>query len=187
MFKERLAQVGSMSDTAGGFARLSADALEVFADELGHVGTRQVAPEIFHGVKFRCVGRQILHGEPRRLLGNPCLHLFAAVSRQPVPQQDGFATAKVPLQRPQIRQDLRLFDRSRSKTQTQPDLPGRRRRDQAGDGRQSLPVEWSNQNRRLTTRCPSPTHAGTLRKPAFVEENQQCLGLPRLFLIRGQR
>lgn len=187
VFQERFSQAGTMADPAGCFARLSTDGIEVLADELGHVGSGQVTPEVFDRVELRCVRRQILCDEPRRLLRDPCLNLAAAMGRQPIPQQDGFSSAKVSLERLQIRQDLRLLHRAGLKPQTQADAAGCRSSDQTGDCRQTLPVERRDQDRSLTTSCPGSTHAGTLRKPAFIQENQQGIGFASLFLIRGQR
>lgn len=187
MFEERFPQILSMSNPAGGFAGLGADGSQVLADKLGHVGSRQVAPEVFHWVEFRRVRRQILCGQPTCLLCNPLLNISAAVSRQPIPQQHRFSSANVSLKRCQVRQDLRLLDGSRPKTQTQPDAPGCGIGYQAGDGRQPLPIERRHQNRCLSARRPGPTHAGAFGKPTFVQENQQRTAVASLFLILGQR
>ena len=187
MFEECPSQVWSTSNAAGGFACLGSDGAQVLADELGHVGPRQMAPEIFDRVQFRRVSWQILHRQPLRLLCDPCLHFSTAMRRQPVPQQDRLPSSHVSLERSQVRQHLRLFDGSWSKPQTQPYAPRRRRGDQAGDRRQSLPVERRHQDRRLSARRPSPTHAGTFRKPALIQENQQRPVFTGLFLILGQR
>ena len=176
-----------MSDAAGGLASLGADRPQILADELGHVGTRQMAPEVLDRIQFRRVGWQILHRQPRRLLRNPCLHLFPPMSWQPVPQQNRFPASHVPLERFQIRQHLRLFDRPRREPQTQPHTSRRRRGDQAGDRRQTLPVKRRHQDRRLSARRPGSTHARAFREPAFIQENQQRPAFFGLFLILGQR
>lgn len=176
-----------MSNATGSFVGLGADCSQILPDKLGHVGTRQVTPEVFHWVEFRCVGRQILCGQPTYLLCDPLLNISAAVSRQPVPQQHRFPSANVPLERLQIRQDLRLLDGSRSKTQTQTDAPGCGCGDQAGDGRQPLPIERRHQDRCLPSRRPGPTHAGAFGKSTFVQKNQQRTAVACLFLILGQR
>ena len=82
VFEEGFSEVWTTSDAAGGFAGLLTNRVEVFADELGHVGTGQVAPEVFNRVQFRCVGRQVFDGQPMLLSRDPLLD-FCSTSQSP--------------------------------------------------------------------------------------------------------
>ena len=181
VLEEGFAEVGSMTNSAGSFAGLLADCVKVFPHELRQVGAGQVAPEVFHWVKFRSIGRQVLDRQPLRLAGDPLLNPGATVCRQAIPQQDGFSSPKMPLERLEVRQHLRLLYGPRLQSQAQPNLFRLRRGDQAGDGRQTLPVERRDQERRLATRGPRAAHTGPLREPAFIQENQQGSGLAGFF------
>ena len=176
-----------MADSTSTLARLGSNRLEILTDELSHVGSRQMAPEILDRVQLGRVGRQVFHGQPVLLLRDPRLHLPTAMSWQSVPQQHHSPSAKVPLERLQVCKHHRLLDRSRLKTQAQPDTSCRWRCDQAGDRRHAFPIKRRHEDRRLPTRRPCPTHAGAFRKTAFVQENQQRPAVTGLFLIRGQR
>ncbi len=173
VFEECLSQVGAVADAAGGFAGLGSHRRQVFADELGHVGPRQMAPEVFHGIEFRCIRRQVFDGQPVRLTGDPALNLGSAMRRQSVPQPNHFATTHMPLQHLEVRQDLRLLDGSRLKSQTQTDSSGGGRGDQAGDRRQAFPIERGNEDRGLSAWRPGASHAGSFGKATFIQKNQQ--------------
>jgi len=187
VFEKRFAEVCSAADSTGRFPGLPTHGFEVFADELGHVGSRQMAPEVFHGIEFRGIRRQVFDGQPVRLTGDPVLNLCSAMGWQSVPQQDHFSSANMLLEHPEVGQDFRLLHGPRLKPQTQADSSGCRRRDEAGDGREPFPIERGNENRRLPARRPGSSYAGPFRKAAFIKENQQGSGQPGLFLIRGQR
>lgn len=176
-----------MTNSAGGFAGLLADRIEVFAYVLRQVGAGQMAPKVFHGVEFWGIGRQVLNGQPLRLAGDPFLDRGATVCGQSIPQQNGFSSPKMSLERLEVRQHMRLLYAARLESQAQPNVFRLRRSDQAGDGRQPLPVERRDQDWCLTTRRPCSAHTGPLRKPALIQENQQGSGLAGLFLICGQR
>lgn len=171
MLQERLSQVGTKPNAAGRFSHLPTNCLEILTNELGHVRSRQMAPEVLHWVEFRRVRRQILVCEPR-LFRDPGLNLFAAMCWQSVPQQDDGSSAHVLLECLQISHDLRLLNCARLKPQTQPDTSSGGRGDQTGDGRQTLPVEGRDQDRSLTTRGPGPSHTRAFRESTFVQENQ---------------
>ena len=134
VLQERFSQVGTTPNSAGSLACLTTDRPEILANELGHVRPRQVAPEVFRRVEFRCIRRQIFECEPR-LLRNPGLDLIATMGGQPVPQQDDLSPTHVSLQRLEVSQDLRLLNRAGLQPQAQPDATSRRCGDQAGDGR----------------------------------------------------
>lgn len=188
MFEERPTQPGTMTHTASHPLRLAAHLLEVLANKVRHqISSRQVTPKVFHRVEFRCVGRQVLHCQPGTLLPQIGLDLAAPMRRQPVPQEDRLSPPQVVLQGPQVIQDLRLLDRTGVKSQAKPNSTGRRCGYQGGDRRQSLPIERGDKNRGLPPTPPRAPHRRTLGKPAFVQENQQGVRVPRFFLIRGQR
>lgn len=187
VFEKSFSQLGAVADSAGGFAGLGTHRSQVFANELGHVGPRQMAPEGFHGIEFWCVRRQVFDRQPVGLTGNPVLNLRPTMGRQPVPQQDHFSSAHMSLQHLEVGQDFWLLHGSRLKSQTQADSLGGGRRDQAGDGRQPFPVERGDEDRRLPARRPGSSHAGSFGKATFIQENQQGFRQSSLFLIRGQR
>jgi predicted acylesterase/phospholipase RssA len=56
-----------MTDARGGAANDAADVGQVFTDELGEVGAREMAPQIFHRVQLGRVRRQDFHRQPRGL------------------------------------------------------------------------------------------------------------------------
>lgn len=187
VFKKRFSQLRATTDATSGFAGLSSDAIEILGDEIRHVGTRQVPPEILDRIEFGCIRRQVLRGQPSRLLRDPCLDLSTAVGWQSVPKQNGLPTANVAFERLQVGQNLGLFDRARLKAQAQANAPGCRSGYQAGNCRQALPIERRHQNRSLPSWGPSAAHARSFRKPAFVQENQQRPAFAGFFLILGQR
>lgn len=173
VFEKGFAKILAVANSAGGFAGLLAHGVEVFADELGHVGSRQMAPEVFYRIEFRCIGRQVFDRQPVHLAVDPGLNFRSAMRRQSVPQQDHFSSTNMSLESFEVSQDFRLLDRSRLQPQTQTDSSGCGRRDQTGDGRQPFPVEWGNEDRRLSAWRPGSPHAGAFRKTTFIEENQQ--------------
>lgn len=187
VFQEGFTEIVASSDLGGGPSDAAANGVEVLADELGHVGPCEMTPEVFDRIQFGSVRRQVLDRQPRDLSGEMTLHVAASVSREAIPQQYDLAIADMPLQSPQVRDDLRLLDRSAVQAKAQADAACRRGRDQAGDCRGALPVEWSDQDRRATAGRPGALHAGGFRKAAFVEKYDQRSGLTGLFLIRGQR
>lgn len=62
VFEEGSAEVEAVANATARSSGLGTYGREVFANELGHVGSRQVAPEIFHGIEFRCVRGQVFGG-----------------------------------------------------------------------------------------------------------------------------
>jgi len=185
--EECLSEVLTAANPTGSFACLPAHGLQVFTHILSHVRSRQVTPKIFHGIKFRRVRRQVFDRQPVRLPINPLLDLGSAVRWQSVPQQNDSSPTNMFPERLKVRQNLRLLHGPRHKSQAQSDAPGVGRSDQAGDSRQTLPVERRDQDGGLATRRPGASHARLLRESAFVQENQQGFCLPGLFLMDGQR
>lgn len=187
MLEECSTEFGAMAHAAGSTASLSTDGVEVVSREMGHVFAGQMAPKIFDRVEFRSIRWQVLGRQPRCLPSNVGLNISATVRGKTIPQQNDFPTLHMAFEGPQVIDDLRLLDRFRVQSQTQPDAASRRRGDQAGDGRQSFPIEGCDDDRRLSARRPGATHAGTFRKPALVQENQQAVRSAGLFLMPGQR
>jgi hypothetical protein len=188
MFEECPTQVGAMAHTATNPLCLAAHLLEVLADEVRQqISTRQMTPKIFHGVEFGRVGRHVFHCQPGCLLPQVGLDIPAAMRRQPIPQQNRLSPPEVTFEGPQIIEDLWLLDRAGVKSHTESNSTSRRRSYQAGDGRQSLPIEGHDNERGLSPRSPRAPHRRTLGKAAFVQENQQDARVAGFFLIRGQR
>lgn len=188
MFEECTTQMGAIAHAASDSPRLTAHLFEVLADEVRHqVGSRQMGPEVFHGVEFGRIGRQVFHCQPRGLLPQIGLHVAAAMRRQPIPEQNRLSPSKLTLQGPQVIENLRLFDRAGMKSQAKSDPTSRRRGCQTGNGREPFPVERRDHDRGLSPRAPRAPHRWTLGKAAFVQEYQHGPRVARFFLIRGQR
>lgn len=188
MFEECPTQLGAMTHTASNPPRLVAHLLEVLADKVRHqIGARQMTPKVFHGIEFGCVGWHVFHCQPGNLLPQIGLDVAAAMRWQPVPQQNCLSPPEVTFQGPQVIEDLWLLDRTGVKSQAKPNPTSRWRGYQTGDGRESLPIEWHDKDRRLSPRPPRAPHRRTLGKAAFVQENQQGTRVAGFFLIRGQR
>lgn len=187
MFKERSTEIGSVTDTASGFASLATHRSEVFTDKLRQVCPGQVTPEVFDRIEFWSIGRQEFCREPVGLPSNPSLNTTSTMRGEAVPDQDHLPPANMAFECLEIAQDLWLFHCSRLQSQAQADTPCAGTGDQAGDGRQAFPVEGGYQNGSLPARGPGAADAGPFRKTTFIQENQQGPGAASLFLIRGQR
>lgn len=187
MFEESATEIRSTAHAARSTESLSADGVKVVGRIVGHILAGKMAPEIFDRIELRSVRRKVFGSKPGCLTSDVGLNLSAAMRRKAIPEQNCLPTFDMAFERPQVIDDLRLFDRAGAQPQTQPYAASRGRGDQAGDGRQSLPVERRNDHGRLAARRPRATYAGTFGKPAFIQENQQAVRSAGLFLMAGQR
>lgn len=182
MFEKCSTQVGATTHAGSDTPCLAACLFEVLADEVRHqIGTRQMGPEVFHRVELGGVGWQVFRGQPGSLLPQIGLDVTAAMRRQPVPQQKRLPPSEMTFQGPQVVEDLWLLDRAGVKSQAKSNPTSRRRGYQTGDGRQPLPVEGHDQDRRFSLRPPGTPHGRTLGKAAFVQKNQQGPRVARFF------
>jgi hypothetical protein len=186
VFEEGAAQVGSVSDAACGFARLGSYGLEVFADEVRHVGFQEVTPEVLDRVELGRVRRQVFHLQPGALSLQISLNLRASMCGKAIPQQNRFTTCEMSFQGSKIFNDLRLFDRAGQQAQAQPHAPRGGRRDEARNRREPLPSKRRDQDRRLTFWSPRAMNRRAFRKAAFVQKNQDRTTISSFFLIAGQ-
>jgi hypothetical protein len=141
VFEECAAEVRPVSYKATGLARLGALGSEIAADEVRQVRPWERAPEVLDWAQFWRVRRQVLHFEPRTLFSQVTLDLRSTMRREPVPQQDGVAASKMPIERAQIIDELRLFNRASVEPKAQSYPLCCRCDDQTRDGQHALPVE----------------------------------------------
>jgi hypothetical protein len=147
-----------------------------------------VAPERLHRIELWGVRWQSLDRQPVALRSNvPCQNA-AAMSGQPVPQQDDRAAAEVPLERAkkghQRRSRIWCAPRLKIQAHTTPVPPERQRR---GD-RHPLPViQRVRQDRRVPARRPGASDDGLLREPTLVFEDEPRPPASGVFFTWGQR
>jgi hypothetical protein len=187
VFEESAAEVSSVSYSASCLACLVTQSTEVLADEVRQVCLGKMAPEVLNRVEFGCVGWEVFDLEPRTLLLQEALDFAAAMCGKPIPQQDGIAASKMPFQNSQVVDDLRLFDRAGMESQAKSYTLSCRCGDQAGDGRNSLPVKRCHQDRSAALWSPRTMNRRTFGEAAFIQEYQDCAAISCLFLIVGQR
>lgn len=139
-----------------------------------------VAPDVFHGIEFWCIGRQKLQVDGSPLLGHKLPHQSAAMSGQAVPNH-GQGTVNVLQQVFQKLDHLRGLDAPREKPEVE--IPD----GDAGDGRQAFPVERILQHRRLATWSPRADSMRSLAQTALVDKHYGSGLLEGFFFISGQR
>src|SRR6267143_4816214 len=103
-----------------------------------------VAPDVFHRIKLRRVGRQELQLNLAALLGDKLAHQPAAVDGQSIPN-DGELDTEVALEVCQELDHLGSFDAADKKTKVE--IP----HGDSGHGRKALPVEGVLQDWSLAT------------------------------------
>ncbi len=140
-----------------------------------------MGPELFDRIQFRGIGGQRFQMQPspmacQGLSGNP-----AAMSWQPIPQQDHRAAAMAPAA-VQEAHHVPTADAAAMQRQQPARTPAVGTGQQGSDPGQALPVEGFNQARRLPARCPGGSEGGTLRETAFVHKTQPGFQPPGVFL-----
>lgn len=59
---------------------------EIFGTEVGQFVLLAVPPNVFHGIEFRSVGRQVIHMDAPPLPSDKIAHRSTAMRRQTIPQ-----------------------------------------------------------------------------------------------------
>lgn len=118
----------------------------------------QIAPEIFHRVEFRGVGRKEISVEVRSRL-YPILYLCRTMRGESIPDENqGFLQFSLQVLQEgqdQCRREIRI----RVKTKVQPDIITRWRNRERRDGRNLAPgIRTLIKKRCLTLRSPGPPH-----------------------------
>ena len=139
----------------------------------------RVAPDVFGGIQFWSVGRQVLDADTAFLCGYELLHHPAAMRGQPVPHQQQLS-GNVPQQVFEKRHHLRRADRPG--IQAEVEIPQRN----AGDDRKRLPIEMILQHWGVTPPRPGPAAVRPLTQSAFVEEDDRSPLFLGFFLMSGQ-
>ena len=160
----------------GGVAELA----EVFGAEIGQFMVFAVTPDVFGGIEFGRVGRQVFHVDAAALAGDKLAYGTAAMHRQAIPDDRQLA-ADVTLEVLQKLDDLRGFDAAGKEPKVK--VPDR----DPGHGRETFPIERVLQHRSLTPWCPGAHPMRSLAQPALVHEDYGSLLLEGFFLMSGQR
>jgi len=186
MAEEGSTQAWVAVDTVKPVSHSGAQSVEIVGGRVGQGGGVQVGPELFDRIQFRGIGGQRFPMQPapmacQGLSGNP-----AAMSWQPVPQQDHWAAAMT-LEAVQEADDVPTADAAPMQRQQPARTPAVGTGQQGSDPGQALPVKGFNQARRLPARCPGGADGGTLRETTFVHKTQPGLQPPGVFFTWGQR
>ena len=180
LFPERFYQPRTAAHPAEGLPGGPAQLGEVLWAQIGQLMLFAVAPDVFHGVKLRCVSGQVFQMDVPTLSGYKRAHQATTVDRQPVPNNQQLGT-NVPLEVFQELDDLRGLDGPGEKAEVE--IPEGNPR----HGRKTLPVERVLQDRRLATRSPSADPVRALAQTAFVHKHYGALFAEGLFFNSGQR
>src|SRR5829696_9541180 len=164
------------------------DLLEGVASEVGQLAALalEVTPQRLGRVELRGIAGQPLHHQPAALAGDPGLHEVAAVGRQPVPQQGRLLPTQ---EAPQLAQHA---DQAVGVVAAGLDMEGQlaaatgRAKAQRGGDRGALPVEPVDQHGGVPAGRPGRAHDRGQRNAGLVEEADDGLAPPGVFLILGQ-
>jgi len=164
----------------------TAKSAEVVDRRVGQGGVIEMIPERFHRIQFRSVSGQPLYRKPPPVLPQSALDPVAAMSRQPIPQQNHPLAAMTP-QGVEETDHLRSLDPAGMHRQ-QPPQPLRigRRQHQADPGEPS-PVEGFANDGRLPPRRPGGADWRPLGKSGFVQKTDPSLQSAGVFFTWGQR
>lgn len=163
-----------------------AQSVEIVGGRVGQGGGVQMGPELLDRIQFRGIGGQRFQMQPspmacQGLSGNP-----AAMSGQPIPQQDHRAAAMAP-EAVQEAPNVPTADAAAMPCQPPACTPAVGTGPQGSDPGQALPVKGFHPARRLPARCPGGSDGGTLRETACVHKTQPGLQPPGVFFTWGQR
>jgi hypothetical protein len=139
-----------------------------------------VAPDVLNRVQFGGVARKVFQRDPPPLRGDVVAHDSAPVGRQAVPDNEQLP-AEMALEMREELDDLRSLDGSGEEPEVE--IPPR----DPGDRREQVPVEVVLQDRRLSTRGPSPAAMGPLGQSALVDEDDRLPLGCSVFFNAGQR
>ena len=137
-------------------------------------------PDVLHGVQFRGVGRQVLSFQAAFLVADELLRDFAAVAGKPIPNQQDVAINIAE----QMFEELNdLFGVDGLFEELKVEVPD----SDAGNDRQSFPVEMELEDGRLPAWRPRAPPMRPLAEAAFVYEDDRSALFLSFFLISGQR
>src|SRR5208283_2620039 len=126
-----------------------------------------VRPDVFDGIQFGSIGRQVLDVNVTLQAIEVIPHQTTAMCRQTIPDNQQ-RTIDLSDQRFQKIHHLRAFDRARMKPEVE--APER----QAGNGGQRLPIEVVLQDGSLPARRPGSAAVGLLAYYALVDEDDRA-------------
>jgi hypothetical protein len=187
MAEKRECQGGRTADTTKAGPKLTLDLAEIVRAEVGQFGALDAAPHELGRVELRRVAGQPLDREPRALGPQVRLHGPTLMRRQPVPDQDDTATAKLSLQVGQEldKRDVVVAAGSRLEAQPAPlEIPP----ECHGDGNgEFLPVEGVDQDGGFATGRPRAADRRPLGDAALVLEDKPGAAAASVFFTAGQR
>ena len=143
--------------------------LAIGQEAVSHVSIN-ICPEKFHGIEFRCVGRERLQVETREFY----LKLadeWPLVNSAIIPQQDNF-TSQVPQNQAQEISDIQGGKVILPKEHVQSQMTTQGRGCYSRNGRYTLVAVIVTDDRCLACRRPSPATRRNEQKPAFVNKNK---------------
>ena len=137
-----------------------------------------VSPDVFDGIQFGSICRQVLDLNVTLQGVEVIPHETTAMRRQTIPN-DQQRTRDVSDQRFQETNHLRALDRAG----IEPEVEAPER--QAGDGGQRLPIEVVLEDGGLPARRPGPAAVRLLAYSALVDEDDRAALFAGFFLIAG--
>src|SRR6185369_4626314 len=152
---------------------------QVFRTEVRQSMTLEMSPNVFDGIEFRSVRRQLRQNEVAGGSFDAGAHCPAAMHRQAIPdhqQLAGNLAAKVAKELHR----LAAFDAAAIEAKVK--LPP----SDTCDDRKFAPRMTENQLRGLSFGCPSADDAGPFRQAAFVHKDEGAAFLQGLFFSAGQ-
>jgi len=147
-------------------------------NQVGNLMSFEVAPHIFHRIKFWGVGGKPLDLNTAAGRENIVTHQYAAVDGRSVPDHQYFP-ANVPLQMAQKLDDLEAFDAAGVNLEIE--LP----QGQTTDDREAFPIEGLLEDGGLPPQRPGARPRRTGTQAAFVNKDDGTALLPRFFFKAG--
>jgi len=186
MAEEGSTQVRVSTDAAQAASHAPRQALQILRGRVGQGGGVQMSPELFDGIQFGGISGEWLQAQPVAMVAEGLTGEPAAMSRQPIPEQDHRATS-VTLKVVQEAHDVPAANPSLMQRQQPARAPAVGAGQHRPDPRHALPVKRLDQARRLPARCPGGPDGRTLREAAFVHKTQPSLQPLGGFFTWGQR
>lgn len=124
----------------------------------------EMSPDVFHGIEFGCVSRQLLDPESASAFAQHLLHRLGAMDRSTIPD-DQQLSRQMPKQLAKKCRHLWTADRAFMKTEVEAVQR------QPADQGELLPVEGLLNHRGLATGRPSACSVRAGTQAAFVDED----------------
>ena len=153
---------------------------EVLRAEVWQLVMFPVAPDVLCRIQLGGVCGQVFERDPATLGADVLAHEAATVRGEAVPDDQQLA-GQMPLEVGEKLHDLRCLDRAGEEPEVKVP-PG-----DAGDRRESLPVEVVLEDWRLPAGCPRPAPVGALAQPALVDEDDRLPLAGGVFFTAGHR